>query len=181
MTRDSRLQVAALRLRIGGVFVALNFSLLAFFGCGVYSFTGSSVPPHLRTIAIPLFDDQSGSGEPGLREEFTNKLIEQFTKDNSLAITDRNSADSILEGTILPFRDEPVVVEKGETVSRQRVTISVKAKYLDMKLRKTVWEKSFSNWGDYEIGTGPAERKNAITVAFDKITEDILLQTVAGW
>jgi hypothetical protein len=135
----------------------------------------------LRTIAIPLFDDQSGSGEPGLREEFTNKLIEQFTRDNSLEIADRNDADSILEGVILTISDLPTVVERGETVTRNRVTIAIKATYQDMKLRKKVWEKSLSNWGDYEIGAGSVERKNALAVAIEKLTEDILLETVAGW
>jgi hypothetical protein len=162
-----------------GIFFIVHFSFFIF-GCA-YSFTGSSVPPHLKSIAIPLFDDQSGSGEPGMREEFTNKLIDRFTRDNSLEIADRKEADSILECVILPFRDEVAVVEKGETVSKRRVTITIKATYQDMKLRKKVWEKNFSNWGAYDLGAGPAERKTAITAAIDKLTEDLLLETVSGW
>jgi hypothetical protein len=149
-------------------------------GCS-YSFTGSSVPPHLKTIAVPLFDDQSGFGEAGLRELFTNKLISRFTQDNSLQIADKKDADSILEGTIVAVRDEPSVVGSGETVSKRRLTIVVNAAYQDMKLRKKVWEKQLSNWGDYEIGAGPAERQSAIAVAIEKLTEDILLETVSGW
>ncbi len=158
------------------------FFILAFFlfGCA-YSFTGSSVPPHLKTIAIALFDDQSGAGEPTLREQFTNTLIEQFAKDNSLQVADKKDADSILEGVILAIRDEPLVVEKGETVSKRRVTIVVKAAYQDMKLRKLVWEKELSNWGAYELGAGPAVRKGGIDEAIRKLTEDILLATVSGW
>jgi hypothetical protein len=30
------------------------------FGCSTYSFTGASVPAHLKTIAIPIADDKSG-------------------------------------------------------------------------------------------------------------------------
>ena len=150
-------------------------------GCAPYSFTGSSVPPHLKTIAIPLFDDQSGFGEAGLREDFTNRLIGRFTRDNTLEVADKTGADSILEGVILSVRDEPAVVEKGETVNKRRVTIGVKATFHDMKLRKKVWEKQLSNWGDYQIGAGPAERKVAITAAIEKLTEDILLETVSGW
>ena len=67
-----------------GVLLALFFS-----GCA-YSFTGASVPPHLKTIAIPLVDDQSGLGEPGLREKFTTELIQLFTSDNSLEVADRS-------------------------------------------------------------------------------------------
>ncbi len=162
------------------VYVSL-FSFSYFLLACAYSFTGSSVPPHLKTIAIPLFDDQSGAGEPGLREQFTNTLIEQFARDNSLRVADKKDADSILEGTILTVRDEPLVVGKGETVSKRRVTIVVKAAYQDMKLRKKVWEKELSNWGAYELGAGPAQRKGGIDEAIKKLTEDILLATVSGW
>ena len=41
----------------GVVVAAVLASGLA--GCA-YSFTGASVPAHLKTIAIPLVDDQSG-------------------------------------------------------------------------------------------------------------------------
>lgn len=173
------LSIAAGNVRLNSFLVVCCSLFIA--ACGVYSFTGSSVPPHLKTIAIPLFDDQSGSGEPGLREEVTNKLIAQFTRDNSLEIADKNTADSILEGIILPFRDEVAVVERGETVSKRRVTVTIRAKYQDMKLRKTVWEKSFSNWGDYEIGADAVQRKQALATAIDKLTEDILLETVSSW
>ncbi|MCW8850760.1 MAG: hypothetical protein OQJ81_12335, partial [Melioribacteraceae bacterium] len=50
---------------------------ILFFG-GCYSFTGSSVPSHLKTIYIPFCIDNTGSGEPTLADDFTSKLIDQF-------------------------------------------------------------------------------------------------------
>ena len=38
------------------------------FGCGSYSFTGSSVPTHLKTISIPVAQDKSPAAIPGIRE-----------------------------------------------------------------------------------------------------------------
>ena len=149
-------------------------------GCP-YSFTGSSVPAHLKTIAIPLFDDQSGSGEPGLRELLTNKLIARFRQDNSLEIADRTRADSMIEGLIAAMSTQPNVITSGETVSRNRVTIAAKAVYQDLKLKKKVYDKQYSEWGDYDISGGPEQRQAAIDAALDKIAEDILLETVSGW
>ena len=60
-------------------------------GCP-YSFTGASVPAHLKTVAIPLVDDQSGIGEPGLREKITTELTNLFIGDNSLEVADRTTA-----------------------------------------------------------------------------------------
>jgi hypothetical protein len=150
-------------------------------GCA-YSFTGASVPAHLKTIAIPLVDDQSGFGEPGLRELFTNQLTNLFINDNSLEVADRTHADSILEGVITSVSDAPVVIQQGEQVSKRRITVTARFAFQDMKLRKKVWEKTFSNWGDYESGgSGPSQRQAGLQESVRKLTEDILLETVSGW
>jgi hypothetical protein len=152
----------------------------AFAGCA-YSFTGASVPPHLKTVAIPLVDDQSGFGEPGLREKFTTELVQLFTADNSLEVGDRNTSDSILEGAIVSISDAPAVVSQGEQVTRRRVTVSARFAFQDKKLRKKVWEKTFSNWGEYDSGGGLSQRQVGLQDAMKKICEDVLLETVSGW
>jgi hypothetical protein len=151
-----------------------------FAGC-VYSFTGASVPPHLKTVAIPLVDDQSGLGEPGLREKFTTELIQLFTADNSLEVADRGTSDSILEGAILSVSDAPAVVTQGEQVTRRRVTITARFAFQDMKQRKKLWDKTFSSWGDYDSGGGLSQRQAGLQEALRKIAEDVLLETVSGW
>ena len=149
-------------------------------GCS-YSFTGASVPEHLKTISIPVADDRSGAGEPGLRELFTNQLTQKFIDDNTLRVSDRVNANASLDCTISSFSDAPAVVSGGDNVTSRRVTIGVQVIYKDLVKRKTIYEQNFSNYGDY-IGTGGITEKNAaVSVAVDKITEDILLATVSGW
>jgi hypothetical protein len=151
--------------------------LLLFGSC--YSFTGASVAPHLKTVAIPLFEDVSGFGEPGLREKFTQKVIEQFRNDNNLELGERLTADSIIEGTISTVIDAPSVIGGNDIVRTRRVTVTVHASYTDMKFRKKIWEKDFSNWGEYT--QGQQTRDVALNQAVDKVAEDILLETVSGW
>lgn len=167
-----------IRSGIGVLFAVVLGGLLA--GCP-YSFTGASVPAHLKTIAVPLVEDQSGFGEPGLREQFTTELIQLFTTDNSLEVTDRGTADSKIEGAITSISDAPAVVAQGEQVTRRRITINVRFTFQDMRMRKKIWEKSFSNWGDYDSGGGLSQRQAGIQVAMKKIAEDVLLETVSGW
>jgi len=167
-------------MRSWGITVLLVIVLLANTGCP-YSFTGSSVPKHLKTIAIPLVDDQSGFGEAGLRETFTTALTNLFISDNSLEVADKTTADSILEGVIQPFTDAPSVVSQGEAVTKRRITITVKFTFEDKVLRKKVWEKTFSEWGDYDSGGGLSQRDAGLQDAIKKVTEDILLETVSGW
>lgn len=169
------------RFQASGWLAAGAFLAMSVAGCA-YSFTGASVPPHLTTIAIPLVDDQSGFGEPGLRELFTYQLTNLFINDNSLEVADRNRADSILEGAITSVSDAPAMIQQGEQVSKRRITVNARFAFQDMKLRKKVWEKTFSNWGDYESGGGGASQRQAgLQEAIRKLTEDILLETVSGW
>jgi len=149
-------------------------------GCP-YSFTGASVAKHLKTIAIPLVDDQSGFGAAGLRELFTTELTNLFITDNSLQVADKTAADSILEGVIASVSDAPSVVAQGEEVTKRRITVTVRCAYQDKVQRKRVWEKTFSQWGDYDSGGGLSQREAGLREAIRKLTEDILLETVSGW
>lgn len=168
------------------VFVLLLSGIVILQSCS-YSFTGASVPSHLKTISIPTFSDKSGSGEFDLNRKLSSQLIQKFIDDNTLLVSDRLNSDSILEGTIVALSDAPSVVSGGETVTSRRVTITIRAVYKDLVKKQTVFEKNFSNYGDYPTTKFPpgddviSVRKKAIDEAIDKITEDILLGVVSNW
>ncbi len=155
--------------------------LINFHYCS-YTFTGASVPEHLTSIAIPIIEDRSGSGEPDLRETFTNELIQKFIDDNTLRVAEKVNADALLECTVLSLSDSPTVVAGGENVTVRRININARVVYKDLIKRKTLFDRSFSNFGDYEnTGDIITVRKEAINTAVDKITEDILLAVVSNW
>lgn len=151
------------------------------FGCCTYSFTGASVPEHLKTIAIPVAEDRSPAAIPGLRESLTDDLIRKFIDDNSLQVTERTTANASLECIITSVTDAPAIVSAGEEISSRRLTITVKVSYKDLVQRKTIFEKDFTNYGDYTPADVTNNRDNAIQTAIDKISEDILLAVVSGW
>ncbi len=159
--------------------------VILFSGCAgcSYSFTGASVPPHLKTVAIPMFDDQSGFGDPLLREQLTSEVARRFDNDGNLRLAERGNADSILEGIITAVRDEIAEVEGGQDrASRNRITISVQITWQDLVNREVIFEQTVSSWGEYELGaTGPAVRQVGIEEAIRKLSEDILIATVARW
>src|SRR3990170_3635256 len=165
------------------LFFTLLFGISAVinFGCGSYSFTGASVPAHLKTIAIPVADDKSPAAIPGLRELLTDNLIQKFISDNSLQVTERSTANATLECVITSVTDAPAIVSAGEQISSRRLTINVKVIYKDLVQKKTIFENNFKNYGDYPPGQETNKRPEAIDVAIDKLTEDILLAVVSGW
>lgn len=158
-----------------------SLMILKFEGCCFYSFTGASVPSHLKTIAIPVADDRSGSAESGLREKLTQKLIQKFIDDNSLQIVDRVNANSLLETTIVSFNDAPAIIAAGETITSRRITIGIKASYRDLVKKTVVFDKVYTNFANYPSSGSLSDKLNAIEEILEKTTEDILLETVSGW
>ena len=162
-------------------FISLIILSFLLFGCS-YSFTGSSVPNHLKTIYIPFCIDKTGSGEPTLGDDFTSTLIDQFISDNSLSVSDKSKADAMLDCTINSIQDAPTVIQSGETVSMRRLTINARVVYKDYVMKKTVFDKQFSAYADYETsGDVSSDRSQAILDAIDLVTEDILLAVVSDW
>jgi len=155
--------------------------IFKFESCCFYSFTGASVPPHLKSIAIPIADDRSGAAESGLREMLTQKLIQKFIDDNSLQIVDRVNANSILETTIVSFNDAPAIVTAGENITSRRITIGIKASYRDLVKKILVFDKVYTNYANYPSSGSLSDKNKAIEEIIDKTTEDILLETVSGW
>jgi len=160
-----------------------SFCIISFNCAGCpYSFTGANIDPHLKTIGIGLFDDQSNYGESGFREMVTKTVVDKFISDNTLRVTDKKNSDAVLEAIIIRVTDNPATVVANESVNKRRIDITIRVTYTDMVKRKKIYEKEFSNWGDYIASSmGFAQRQEGLKIAIDKIAEDILLQTVSGW
>ena len=155
--------------------------MVNFTACCTYSFTGASVPDHLETIAVPIAEDRSGAGLPGLRELLTQQLIQEFIDDNSFQVTAGTKANAIVECTIVSVTDVPSIVGAGENIEQRRLTVNVQVVYKDLVKKVNVFDKSFSNYGDYVPGTTENERIRASEVAVNKISEDIVLAVISGW
>ena len=163
------------------LFLIVSHSLLFLFSCGFYSFSGS-LAPHLKTIAIPLFEDRTA--EYGIKENLTDTIIEEFTRDNTLKIAERSDADILLTGSIVSVDDRTgalAATTQQYNVQEIKVYITVNVKCEDLVKRNILWEDRLTQWGSYEPDVGPDARNEAINEAISKLSTDILNKTVAGW
>ena len=91
---------------------------------GCYSFTGGSIPDHLKTISLSSVQDNSGFGNPRFRDVLTRRLLDKFRNDNTLVLVDANG-DAQLQSTIVRIEDVVVSVSTGEVERERRITVSV--------------------------------------------------------
>ncbi len=168
--------------------------------CGYYSLAGS-IPPHIRSISIPLLDNQTA--EFGISEGITDNLLEKFTDENILRVVDVDNSDSILRGSIVQAEDIPYTYSKEEVVGEYRFTVAIDIEWIDVANDEVLFEKRFKGWGAYGIGgdissdeidndgdgliddedtdeIGDA-RTFATKVAVGKIAQDILNDILTTW
>ena len=150
-------------------------------GCGIYSFSGSGLPAHIRTVAVPVFGNQTA--EIGIKENLTDAVTGALVTDGRLRVVGRESADSIIDGTVVDYKEQAYTYDRSENVQEYIVRIYVDIFYRDVKNRSVIWEeKRMEGWGTYDVSADPPEdvdigRERAIA----KLAEDIVNKTLSGW
>ncbi len=147
---------------------------------GCYSFTGGTIPPHLKTLSISQAGDNSGFGNPRFREYLTEQIIDRFRKDNSFTLVE-TGGDAKLTAAISTISDATVTVSTGELERERKVTVTMEAEYFDGIKKKSIWKKTLSNFQIYAIAEGQVGRDAGITKALKQLSDDLLTAVVSGW
>jgi len=168
-------------MRHTGLKAVLLLSFIATLLQGCYSFSGGSVPSHLKTT-VPVFQDRSRAGVAQFRAELTRRLTEKIESQSPLRMTpSRATADCLLEGTIVSFSDEPSQLSSTtERALTNRITISVAALMQDRVKKTVLFERTFTGFADYPVGSFPAQQ-DAISRSLEMIATDMLDSIVSDW
>lgn len=151
---------------------------LTFWGC--YSFTGGSIPAHLKTLYISAVNDNSGFGNPEYRDLLTNNLIDVFRTDNSFVQVDFGG-DARLTVIISAIRENPVAVNPGELETERKVEVHCDVEYYDNVNKTVIFKKNFMTYDIYPVSDAINGRSQAIANSLNQVADDILLAVVSGW
>ena len=161
--------------------------LIPLTGCGVYSFTGASISPEVKTVSIQQFYNNAPLGPSNMSVLFTEKLKDYFQRNTSLTFVDRNG-DLQFDGYIDNFTISPVGANSSgnsrdvDYAQLSRITITVFASYTNVKDDEFDFEKRFSFFKDYDQSEDLSANEQAYTEEiFDQIVIDIFNASVANW
>jgi len=156
--------------------------LVMFSNCWYYSFKGT-LPPHIKNIAIPLFRDNTA--EFNIQQIVTEQIQLGFIRENILKLVEEANSHSILTGTVESITDNPLTYSAsntGETVDEYRITVKIKAEWYDLVEDKSMFNKQFSGYSEYDPSGGTDRtREVALNEAIDNINEDIINAILGGW
>ena len=170
-------------------FISYFFIFLAISGCGIYSFTGASISPEVKTISFQNFFNNSPLGPSNMSVLFNEKIQDYFERNTSLTIVNENG-DLEIEGSIEDFSLSPVAptAEGGRNsqffTGLTRLTIRVNATYLNKFDDQFNYEnKSFSFYKDFNQDTEElsSNEQEFLEEIFDQIILDIFNASVANW
>lgn len=145
-----------------------------------YSFTGASISPDVKSIAIPYMQNNASLVVPTLSRTLTDALRDYFTSQTSLFTVDRNG-DLELTGTITGYGVTPVAIQGNETAAMNRLTITVNVKFINKKNTKQNYEQSFSRYQDYPVADLNTVQDGLITTITSQLVQDIFNKSVVNW
>lgn len=156
--------------------------LLAIAGCGIYSFSGTSIQPDVNSITINFFENKAPKINPSLSNDLTEAIRTQFRKMTRLNQVEMDG-DMEITGEITGYDVRATAVTADEVAAQNRLTVTVKVSFTDRKHPEEDFaNKSFSAYADYDSNNSlDAVESTLCAEIIEKIVEDIFNATVAQW
>ncbi|MDR2577191.1 MAG: LPS assembly lipoprotein LptE [Chitinispirillales bacterium] len=142
-------------------------------GCGIYSFSGSTLPSHIKTVEIPIF--VNNTLEPGIEDEVTAELSNELLR-SQLRPANRD-ADATISGTITRYANRPHTFGAGSAdvqVEQYIVQITAEVEFFDNRREEVIFKGTVSGEGVYNFQTEDeqAGREKAVKNLVEKVIQN---------
>ncbi len=150
-----------------GIFVCLTLA-----GCGYHLVgTGSSLPPHLKTLAIPVFENTSA--EPEIHRELTSAVLESFITDGRVKVVNKGKADMVMNGTLTYYDLRAASFSSQDFASDIIVVLSVELEVIDQVNSKTYMKKKLKTQWDYKATSNISNTETARLEALEEAYKEL--------
>ena len=146
-----------------------------------YSFTGAAISPETKTVSVGYFRNIAPLINPRLSDQFTESLRDKLLSETRLKLSN-NNADLIYEGEITGYDQTYQGVQAGDVAAQNKLTITIKVKYTNIKEPQKSFEKPFSAFAVYSSSKSLSEVEDQLVKQIgNEILNNIFNATVADW
>lgn len=165
-----------------GMMLALAVTMFIVHSCGIYSFTGTSIQPDVKTLTINYFEYKALKVNPSLSNDLTTALQDKFLKLTRLEQVDMDG-DLEVTGAITGYDVRATAVTANEQAAQNRLTVTVKVSFMNRKYPEDDFDdKSFSAYADFDaMQSLDAVEASICEEIIEQLCEDIFNSTVANW
>lgn len=159
-------------------------SMLCYYasGCKVYSLTGASVSPDLKTISIETFSNKSQNGNTFITQDLTDKLKNRFLQETPLKLVNADG-DVHFKGTLVGYTVASQAPTGGNSLAAlNRLTLTVKIEFVNSKNEKENWEQSFNRFADFPSSSNLLQvERGLINDINTQLADDIFNKAFVNW
>ena len=156
-------------------------TLLPLGGCGIYTFSGASIPPEAKTITIRQIDNNAPIVVPYLSQVLSDRMRDKFLAETGLRLAD-SEGDLQFEGAIVEYTVTPAAATGNETTSLSRLTIGVKINYSSKINPDDDWEQSFRRFADFDATRDlQSVEEQLINDIVRQLIDDIFNKAFVNW
>jgi hypothetical protein len=149
--------------------------------CGIYSFTGASIPTEAKTISVDYFTNKAANVQPSLSQVFTERLKDMFLEQTNLNLSE-NESDLRFSGYISKYQIKPMAIKANETAGKNRLTIAVKVTYNNSLDSENNFEHTFSRYRDYDSVQNISDIENTLIEEItNELAEDVFNKAFVNW
>ena len=160
------------------IFYFLNMIISS---CGIYSFSGASIPENAETIKIHYIKNNADLVQPNLSNLLTESLISKCQAETDLTITN-NDSDLLFSGEITKYEIQPVSIQNNEIAAQNRLTISLKISYTNNLDSSLSFEKNFTDYVDFNSNSILSEVEEELNITIvNNLIDDIFNSAFMNW
>ena len=165
-----------------GVVAALVVTAFIVHSCGIYSFTGTSIQPDVKTVTINYFEYLAPKVNPSLSNLLTEQMKDKFLRLTKLEQVDIDGDLEIL-GAVTGYDVKASAITANEQAAQNRLTVTVKISFVNRKYPEDDFQdKSFSAYADFDASSSlDAVEATLCEEIVEQLCEDIFNSTVANW
>lgn len=162
--------------------ISLVLTALIVHSCGIYSFTGTSIQPEVKTVTINYFEYKALKVNPSLSNQMTEAMQDKFLKLTKLEQVEMEGDIEII-GAITGYDVKATAVTANESVAQNRLTVTVKVSFVNRKFPEDNFDdKSFSAYQDFDAMQSLESVESTLCEDIvEQLCEDIFNATVAQW
>lgn len=149
--------------------------------CGIYSFSGTSLSPDIKSVTVVNFTMSTAGGPANLALQFNEKMKEYYQRNTNLALLPSNG-DLQLEGSITGYEVTPVAPNANDQAALNRLTITIQVKFTHNKDEEKNFDQSFTFFKDFpQNQTLSQVESRLIPQILDQLVQDIFNKTAGDW
>ncbi len=169
--------------RIWGLVITLGAVMLLFQSC--YTLKSTTIPPELKTISVPFYENEAALVVSNLSQTFTEALKERIRTTTNISIVS-GQGNASMSGAITDYRYAPISIpatgnnNQAPIAGASVLSITVRVKFDYPADKKLSFDKTFTKTQNY-TGDLSNQEQALIQVIVRQLIDEIFNTAFNNW